>query len=426
MKIISFLGLNAYQVTKYKNPENPGSGFCETKYYQEALAQFYEPDSMYIFVTEKVEKYSPSKFQKLGDGSDYFIKQSEKKSNWEQLRDIFESKYPHVNLIPMKNIPEQNTVEDIWTIFNKVNECLEEGDEVIFDITHSFRSVPIVALLAVSYFRVVRDIKIKALIYGAFEAKNIETNETPTFDLLPVVRLFDWLTATDQFLKTGNGGDLAALLQNAGGYTQELGNRILEISQGLQLLRPMDVMAAADALPDDIKRAKPDLGRVVPPFEMLLNRVVDEYGNFALSEPENYEATAKVTLCKQIDLVDWYASKGLEVQALSMAREWLPSLLCHYFQKNPMSLEERREMEILCAGGKQNDYESKYASEFKEISKELRVPITQLWGKLANLRNDVLHAGFRKNPRSANDISSQTQEVVEELKKIALLWQVLD
>jgi len=302
-----------------------------TKYYQEALAQFYQPEQVYLFLTPTVETKCP------GSGD-----QKEGSSNWQQLQDRFSKKYPNIELIPIKNIPERNSPDDIWTIFNKVNQCLSEGDRVIFDITHSFRSVPIVALLAVSYFRVVRNITIEGLLYGAFEAK--ENNIAPTFDLLPVVRLFDWLTATDQFLKTGNGQDLAALLQEAGGHTQALGDRILKISQGLQLLRPMDVMTAAAALPEDIERAKPDLAAVVPPFELLLNRVMEEYGKFSLADPQDYQVNGKAALQKQLFEIEWYAQKGLDVQAISLAREWLPSLLCHHFDLDPMDKEKREEM----------------------------------------------------------------------------------
>lgn len=113
------------------------------------------------------------------------VKKKEDKSNWMQLQERFQEKFPHIDLVAVQNIPERNSPEDIWTIFNRVNECLEEKDRVIFDITHSFRSVPIVALLAVSYIRVVRDIEIEGLFYGAFEAK--ENGITPTFYLLPVV-----------------------------------------------------------------------------------------------------------------------------------------------------------------------------------------------------------------------------------------------
>jgi CRISPR-associated Csx2 family protein len=411
MKIISFLGLSSYSTAKYQHPAK--TELCETKYYQEALATFYQPEQMYIFLTPKVETKCP---------------RGEDQSNWQQLQDRFIHKFTQIELIPVKNIPERNSPEDIWTIFNKVNDCLEENDEVIFDITHSFRSFPIVALLAVSYFRVVRNITITGLLYGAYEAK--ENDITPSFDLLPVVRLFDWLTATDQFLKTGKGEDLAKLLKDAEGHTEALGNRILEISQGLELLRPMDVMKAASAMSENVERAKPDLATVVPPFEMLLNRVVDEYTQFALAEPQNHQKNGKLALQKQLFEIEWCARKGLEVQAISLAREWLPSLLCYHFNLDPMDKETREEMEILCCGGKIGDRESVYRNQYKEIEKSKRKLINQLWNDppctLANLRNDVLHSGFRKNPKSVTEIKEVLQKIINQLNEIAVAWEILE
>lgn len=410
MKIISFLGLGSYSLTQYKHPTK--EEVFETKYYQEALAKFYQPEKMYIFLTPTVETKCP---------------RGEDQSNWKQLQEGFTENFRQIELIPVKNIPERNSPEDIWTIFNKVNECLDEKDEVIFDITHSFRSFPIVALLAVSYFRVVRNITITGLLYGAFEAK--ENGIAPTFDLLPVVGLFDWLTATDQFLKTGKGEDLAKLLENTEGHTEALGNRILEISQGLELLRPMDVMKASSELPEDIKRAKPDLAAVAPPFTMLLDRIANEYGQFALAEPQNYQVYGKEALQKQLFEIEWYAKKGLEVQAISLAREWLPSLLCYHFNVDPMNQQTREEMEILCCGGKIGERESVYRNQYKEIQKSKRKLINQLWNDppytLANLRNDVLHSGFRKNPKSITEIKEVLQEVITKLNEIAVAWEIL-
>jgi len=434
MKIISFLGLGAYQVTKYQNPKAPHSEPYETKYYQEALAYFYQPESIYIFLTQKAETDCPTKFVPI-ESQEKWVKIRENESNWTQLQQTLQSKFPNIDLFSVKNVPESNNPEGIWTIFNKVNDCLTEGDRVIFDITHSFRSVPIVALLAVSYFRVVRNITIEGLLYGAFEAK--ENNIAPTFDLLPVVRLFDWLTATDQFLKTGNGQDLAALLQEAGGHTQALGDRILEISQGLQLLRPMDVMIAAAALPENIEQAKPDLATAVPPFEMLLNRVVDEYGKFALADPQNYQVNAKAALQKQLFEIEWYAKKGLDVQAISLAREWLPSLLCHYFNLDPLiEKPNRAEMELLLSGGVRKDnktgeilQKSEYLEEWNKIDKQRTKPLLNLWNgslSLAKLRNDVLHSGFRKNPKSVVAIKQTLQGILKQLNEIAQKWEVFD
>ena len=418
MKIISFLGLNAYQVTKYLNPENPNSEFCETKYYQEALAQFYEPDSIYIFLTQKVEKYSPGKFQKLGDNSDHYVRQSEEKSNWEQLKEIFQSKYPHVNLIPVKGIPEQNTVDDIWTIFNKVNECLEEGDEVIFDITHSFRSVPIVALLAVSYFRVVRDVKIKALIYGAFEAKNTNTNETPTFDLLPVIRLFDWLTATDQFLKTGNGRDLASLLRQAVPSEQELrlkpetrpirshleksAKAIESISLALAITRPIEAMEASSNLRSKLEDAIPTFEKRAKPFTFLVDRVIQEHGQFSLKNSRSQD-TFVTNLWLQLKMINWYLDYDQVVQAVTLAREWIISVLVLRFDKPMFQLYGgRNDVELALNNGtevRKKDPRSIKASPLDDDFEKLPdvVGLTKTWSKTTELRNDIAHVGMNQS-----------------------------
>ncbi|WP_172190732.1 hypothetical protein [Microcoleus asticus] len=55
--------------------------------------------------------------------------------------------------------------------------------------------------------------------------------------------------------------------------------------------------------------------------------------------------------------------------------------------------------------------------------------MTNLWGgqsNLAKLRNDVLHAGFRKNPKSAEKILNETDEIIEELNAISREWKLTE
>ena len=415
MKIISFLGLNSYRETNYVHPD--GSRSVKTPFFQEALVNFYQPDTLYVLLTKSVETKPPR------DASE---------TNWNALKKRLNGK---VKLEPVKDIPEQNRPEDVWSIFERVNDCLEEGDRVIFDITHSFRSVPIVALIAVSYLRVARQIQIEGLLYGAFEAKNPETNEAPTFDLLPIVSLLDWTTATDQFLKTGTGQELASLLQGSDAPTQNLASNIEGISQGLELLRPLDVMRESALLPDRIETARSSSSTFPPPFETLLKRVSQDYGRFGLQSPDNDAIDAKSSLLKQLNMIEWYAEKRQIVQALSLAREWLPSLLCYHFNLDPFNFDDRNEMELLLNGGKYKDREgntlreSPYLEQWHQRPKKQRKRVNKIWSgdfKLPNLRNDVLHAGFRKNSKTATEIIRQTEQIVEKLKAIALEWNLID
>ena len=85
-------------------------------------------------------------------------------------------------------------------------------------------------------------------------------------------------------------------------------------------------------------------------------------------------------------------------------------------------------MEFLLAGGKdEKGNESIYLEKWKELPKKERNQLKNLWGgkyTLANLRNDVLHAGFRKKPKSSEDIIQKTKDILEELKSVSKNWKL--
>jgi CRISPR-associated DxTHG motif protein len=263
MKAISFLGFNpkGYIETTYLNPLN-GAG-VSTKFFQEALVEFYKPQKLYVLLTKTAETRIP---------------EGASESTWESLRKRLESR---VDLYPVTDVPEGHQQADVRTIFNKLTGCLQNDDCVLFDITHGFRSLPVLALIAVSYLRVARNISLEGLIYGAFDARDLAKNETPIYDLKPIIELLNWTTATDQFLKTGNAKSLADLLQP---QAQLLAESISSISQGLHLLRPHEVMKAATDLSREIKNVKAQVETKIPPFALLMQRIEQSYGKFGMKK----------------------------------------------------------------------------------------------------------------------------------------------
>ena len=174
-------------------------------------------------------------------------------SNWIALQ----KRLAHqVNLEPVFNIPESNSPDDGWIIFDKITGCLNQGDRVIFDLTHSFRSIPVIALLAISYLRTVKQVQIEGVLYGAFDP-NAKDQPTPTYDLLPMLSLLDWIAATDRFVKVGDGLPLAELLKTAISNEERSHNPavrplasqlnktaeiIAQISQAIALARPLETL----------------------------------------------------------------------------------------------------------------------------------------------------------------------------------------
>ncbi|MEH2295177.1 TIGR02221 family CRISPR-associated protein [Nostoc sp.] len=403
-QIITFLGLYPRETTySFKGKTYKGEVFAE------ALRQFCEYDSMLVCVTNEAKKRSFTVLEKLED-----------------------------TRIKAIDIPTGATTEEMWETFKIITEQVNENDHVIFDITHGLRSLPFLVFLFAAYLKAAKNVTIGAIYYGALELGNFKTDlPAPVIDLSEFVSMIDWLTATDQFIKTGNGQYLANLLLNGNIASQELASGIDSISQGLQLLRPMDVLEKSALLPKLIAQAVPTVSQSELPFITLLTRLEKDYGKFGLINPTDYIIKPQASLLRQLEIVKWYAQKGQIVQALSMAREWLPSLLCYYFNIDPqIERPNRNEMELLLNGGigqkdaQGNRYTSSYLEQYKaSISQEKRTQLSNLWSnsyKLANLRNDVLHAGFRKNPQSAEYIIEQTKQIVEELGNIANAWNLKD
>lgn len=403
MKILSFLGPTNYSFTKYQY----GDRIVPTRFFAEALPQFFpDTEKILVFVTPTVEKHD----------------------NLEELK----SRLGDV-LKPIP-IPESHTEDALWEIFSALVNAVKPGERVVFDITNSYRSLPFLVFTAAAFLRSARDVTVEAVLYGAFEAKDKETNISPVFDLTPFISLFDWLAAANQFIYTGNARYLASQLRKQADATLEpLARNVENIALGLDLLRPRDVAEAAAKLPQHlvaVQNALPD------PFGVVVERLRQDYSVFAVTD----EADDWAYLRSQLRMIDWYVAKQHYVHALSMAREWVVSLLCLHFGEDMWDKDARADIELLLSGARKDKdgnvvKDSRHRDAWKQNPHRKR--IARLWQgrergpdgrelNLANLRNDVLHSGFRKDPKTAADIIQQTSQVVKEIKEIARLWNIAD
>ena len=103
--------------------------------------------------------------------------------------------------------------KEMWEIFETTFRLLEEGDEVYFDLTHSFRYLPMLVLVLGNYAKFLLHAKVKSISYGNYEARDTSTNEAPIVDLLPLSSLQDWTFAIADYLENGYADRLAKLSQ---------------------------------------------------------------------------------------------------------------------------------------------------------------------------------------------------------------------
>jgi hypothetical protein len=400
MKVISFLGVNNYSKTRYVWNDQEK----ETEFFPEAVAHFVQPEKILICLTPTA-------------------REGEKSKNWQELKRRFEQ-----NGIPFEPlpIPEGHKEHELWEIFDALTNAVEENEQVLFDITNSFRSLPFLSFLAIAYLKSAKKVNVKNVLYGAWDARDAD-NHSPVFDLTSFVSLLDWLTASEQFIQTGNAGRLAVQLKKSNAASLDpLAQTVSEIALGLELLRPADVSASAQNLTDALGSAEAQLPQ---PFGVISQRLKEAYAQFGQTDDRE---GAKIHLSNQLRMINWYYQKQHFVHALALGREWVVSLLCDEFGLDLWEPASRVEAELLLQGGVRRDAQgvivqtSPYLAAWKEHPQAKR--INRLWGgepfNLANFCNDVMHTGFRKSPKPAQEIVNQTKVIVEEINQIAVLWNL--
>jgi CRISPR-associated Csx2 family protein len=116
----------------------------------------------------------------------------------------------HCVLIPFA----RDTTEQI-AILSRLAASVRPGENLCLDVTHSFRHLPMLALVAARYLSHVAGVAVTELYYGALEMTP-PGGTTPVLRLGGLLRMLDWIEALATYDKDGDYGVFAPLLQADG------------------------------------------------------------------------------------------------------------------------------------------------------------------------------------------------------------------
>jgi CRISPR-associated DxTHG motif protein len=339
------------------------------------------------------------------------------------------------------DIPRGVSEKELWVIFDAMAKHLQVGDRVAFDITHSFRTLPMLALIAAAYLRVVREVQIEGIYYGAYEARDVQTNESPVFDLTPFLQLLDWTAAAHYFQKTMDGRFLGELLSGIQqtmrrGRTSEsidlptklksAGLALVKTSQAVQLTQPYAVMDCSEDVLKKLESARQDVEKYARPFAVLLETVRQAHAPLALKTAE--QTDMHQALSYQWRLLDGYFQRGQVVQAATLAREWIVNILCWKLQKNSRDKQERDSVEKALnsiTGPKKRQT----ASEDDELIRSLQEmgwieEVRSVWDTLADVRNQIAHCGMLEDAVPCDRLHKNVLEQREKLRTVAITFEL--
>lgn len=394
MKLLTFLGApkQYYRTTYIWQEESFTSPYAPA-----ATCHFLKPEEIIVFLTKTAREKFYNDF--LDHLPDAVIKRS-----------VF--------------IPMGKDTQELWELFEIISSNVKPEEEVAFDITHGLRAFPYMSLLAAAFLRSGLNVKLNAVLYGAFEVRDRKTDpdRTPMFDLSPMIKLLEWASAADRFNRTGDARYLASLVQGQRkdlalaaqgnpdmleevGRLGNLAGALESISQSLRLLRPYQTMQSVAGLPERISLAKPALEHsVAHPFNLLLDSINQTYQPLGNADPGD-EASVFLTLETERKMLHWYVERNQWVQAVSLAREWLISwVMAHLGLNNMTSTKDRARIEQTIgmeAGewleAKKGDGDEPFTPLFLGQLPKVE-EVLNMWHQLTNTRNDIDHAAKRDKP----------------------------
>jgi CRISPR-associated Csx2 family protein len=429
---ISFLGTNDYLDCRYSLNNQPGN---VVKYFQEDLAdrfcrQWGPKDQIRIFTTKKALKTNWQDNGHIDRKTREFI------PNKGLDRCLKNLGLPAS--VRRYDIPEGKDEDEIWTIFEQVFETLDTGDEIIFDITHGFRSIPMLFMSLIGYARLLKDITVSGIFYGAFESlgqfqdvKKIDPDDriAPIFDLTSFEQLIQWTEATQSFVKNGSAREFKKLadqgvnpvLQGSRGKDRVAAS-IRDVAKGMDhITRNLLLNRGAELIAYDYDSVRERLSFLekedifIRPFPPLMKEIQQKINGLARNDIHN-----------GFTAVDWCLHHGLYQQAITMLQESIVTLILNT-ESLDWGIETNRNAAgdaLKLASHKEKTYEGGPALE--SLVRQLTAnSIVQLVASdlesLSKIRNDVNHGGYlteqNKRAKNTHRILNQFEKIRESIRQ---------
>jgi len=332
---MTVVGMGGYDEATYRIGDNEYTN----RSIQKALLTYFkdtgrEFDKIVFLLTEKArennwEKVKYTERKKADDGSELKIPHEE-----EGLRSFTEKLFPGKAVD--KNIADGVNDNDFLSIFQQIYESMDENDEITFDVTNGFRSIPFLFYPVISYAKELKNITIDNIYYGPY-VRGI--NPTVILDLQKYGEILDWANAAHIFRISGNAKEILQLSQkrynglekkDSFGESQQASKWLSSLTEALLTCRGDDSEESISKSAKELFRSKgkkesSSRNKEYMLFDELLKHALDSVSEFN-KDMNHYELG--------MHTAEWCIERGLVQQAYTALREANISYLCYAFGDN--------------------------------------------------------------------------------------------
>ena len=422
---LSVLGVAFYETCRYRKDDFTGS---ETLFVQKSLLEYLqqqenwggENDLVLMLLTDLARKNNWDKNLETR-----FCAKLQKEVAYQGLEKILLDMNLSYQDIA---IPDGKDSEQMWEIFEVIFDKLQEGDELYLDITNSFRYLPMLLVVLVNYAKLLKNVKVKAIFYGNYEARDKESNIAPIMDLLPLSVLQDWTLAASDYLRYGqveklfelSESSLIPILKNTETRTKDAEKlrsfvkTLKEMVEERTTCRGYAIVGSKNVR--KLKCTASEIQKVTivqlrPIFEKIKQSLND------------FDAKENVLNC--IKAAKWCCANKLYQQATTMLEEGLGTFLCCHYQLDYRKMANRDAI-FGCISIKTQNKDIEENKANKELVEKILAD-DSVWGnkafvtilqKILELRNDYNHAGFKKNPFTAQKVIKIIEKLLDGIEEV--------
>ncbi|MDY6853456.1 MAG: TIGR02221 family CRISPR-associated protein [Thermodesulfobacteriota bacterium] len=332
-------------------------------------------------------------------------------------------------------ISEDMTPEGQWEWFERILNHIEYGDELTIDLTHGYRSIPIVFSTAINFLQKSRGIILNAVYYGAYD-KNRKLS--PIINMKDFYIINEWADAVSRLVEDADARKLAEVAENTTDFqVSELNDKELvesfeELTEVVKNVDVNNIGAKANkaiSLVKEKERGASITGR------LLLRLVYDKFISIATLEPATGRYDSAYFFL-QLEIIDLLLKHKLFMQAYTVMREFIGSIGMIEIEKARINSNKGRKQRRIFAEifiqmfqreennwnfeGKEEKLESlrPYYNNLKSVGVEKI--LRDFTDELADYRNGFDHAWTAKK-QSYSDIEKKGHTFFDNLKNVVHL-----
>ena len=274
--------------------------------------------------------------------------------------------------VVLRIIPYCRTPREQVRLLTIMAEQVPEAARLSLDVTHGYRHLPMLALLSALHLRQVRQARIEAIWYGAFDP---DTGEAPVHDLAGLLHIADGIEALAAYERSGDygvfGGFFAPPLEEALAEASFFENLNQLGSARGKARQARDRLAADETADDD------------PVAELLQPELLRR---LEWVEEERFHL-------RQAELARRHLRQGNYLAAVLLAYEAFISRLVQEAGGQPANAQDRQR--------------ARDAFDERERQHQPRREIYRAWDTLRRLRNTLVHGNQAKGPEVQRALGSR-------------------